>query len=82
MVNVKGRGGNVGVGFVFFGVDEVGLGFDDGFGFVFVVDIEDFGVDFEFLVGGGGREGFEEFEEVLVVDDVGGVEDGDVGDGD
>lgn len=82
LANVEGRGGNASVGLVLLGVDEVGLGLDDGPGLALVVDTEDLGADLKFPAGGGGREGLEELEEALAVDDAGGVEDGDAGDGD
>lgn len=76
----EGRTYDAGVHLTRLGVDEIGLGFDDGAGTALIVDAEDLGARLEGAAFGGGGEGLVEFDLALAVDDAAGVEVGDAGD--
>jgi hypothetical protein len=63
------------------GVDEVGLGLDDGARAAFVVDSQDLCADLELATCGCRRKGLEELDQALAVDDAGRVEFWDARDG-
>jgi hypothetical protein len=63
-------------------INNILLVLDDGTSLAFVVDADDFVAELELAAGGGGREGLEEGDFALAVEDAAGVEFWDIGDGD
>jgi hypothetical protein len=79
LADEEARGSDAGVGLTCFGIDEGGLGLNDGAGLSLVVNANNFVADFEFAAGRGDWERLQESNTALAIDDALRVELGNTG---